>query len=136
MKTIEIIVASITALILFYIIIPKEDPQKIEPELHDYFDDYPLEYWHSTDDGGKVVWVRYRILQDDTRLWVRDMAGRIVHEQPFTLDKHDDGRDRIHKYRWKLYFTEWSDDILPGDYEIIVGSNLLNTTNLTTVITI
>ena len=136
MTKLEILVASITALILFYIIIPKEDPQKIEPELHDYFDDYPLEYWHGTDDGGKVVWVRYRILQDDTRLWVRDMAGRIVHEQPFTLDKHDDGRDRIHKYRWKLYFTEWSDDIIPGDYEIIVGSNLLNTTNLTTVITI
>jgi hypothetical protein len=136
MKSIEYIVGCLIVITLSYIFYPKTPPHQIEPESLDTFDDYPIEYWKSQDEGGDVVWVRYRILQDDTRLWVRDMAGRIVHETPFTLDRHDDGRDRIHKYRWKLYFTEWSTDILPGDYEIIVGSYLQNTTNLTTIITI
>ena len=64
------------------------------------------------------------------------MAGRIVHETPMEFDPYDDGRDRVHKHRWKLYYTEWSQDILPGDYEIVVGSYLQNTTNLVAYITI
>ena len=46
------------------------------------------------------------------------------------FDLYDDGRDRVHKHRWKLYYTEWSQDILPGDYEIVVGSRLQNSHNL------
>ena len=136
MKSIEYIVGCLIIITLSYVFYPKTPSNQIEPEAHDYFDDYPLEYWKSEDKDGDVVWVRFRILQDNTKLWVRDMAGRIVHETPMEFDLYDDGRDRIHKHRWKLYFTEWSQDIIPGDYEIIVGSNLLNTTNLTTVITI
>ena len=136
MKNIEIIISTLTVIILGYILYPKEEVRFIEPEIQDYFDDYPIEYWKDTDKGGNIVWVRYRILQDNTKLWVLNKNGVVIHQAPFELDRHDDGRDRIHKYRWKLYFTEWSEDIEPGDYQIVVGSFLVNTTNLITEITI
>ena len=41
-----------------------------------------------------------------------------------------------YKHRWKLYYTEWSQDILPGDYEIVVGSHLQNSQNLYMEVTI
>tara|TARA_B100000902_G_scaffold388523_1_gene434324 strand:+ start:539 stop:949 length:411 start_codon:yes stop_codon:yes gene_type:complete len=136
MKNIEILITSLIVVLLGYVIYPKGDAVMEEPEIQDYFDDYPIEYWKDTDDGGDIVWVRYRILQDNTKLWVLDNNGNVIHQAPFELDRHDDGRDRIHKYRWKLYFTEWSSDIEPGDYQIVVGSFLVNTTNLVTDITI
>ena len=136
MKSIEYIVACLIVITLSYVFYPKTPIREIEPETNNYFDEYPIEYWESTDDGGDIVWVRFRVLQDNTKLWVRDMAGRIVHEKPMEFDPYDDGRDRVHKHRWKLYHTEWSQDILPGDYEIVVGSYLQNTTNLVAYITI
>ena len=136
MKSIEYIVACLIVITLSYIFYPKTPITEIEPETNNYFDEYPIEYWESTDDGGDIVWVRFRVLQDNTKLWVRDMAGRIVHETPMEFDPYDDGRDRVHKHRWKLYHTEWSQDILPGEYEIVVGSYLQNTTNLVAYITI
>ena len=136
MKSIEYIVACLIVITLSYVFYPKTPIREIEPETNNYFDEYPIEYWESTDDGGDIVWVRFRVLQDNTKLWVRDMAGRIVHETPMEFDPYDDGGDRVHKHRWKLYYTEWSQDILPGDYEIVVGSYLQNTTNLVAYITI
>ena len=102
MKSIEYIVGCLIIITLSYVFYPKTPSNQIEPEAHDYFDDYPLEYWKGEDTGGDVVWVRFRILQDNTKLWVRDMAGRIVHETPMDFDLYDDGRDRIHINRWKL----------------------------------
>ncbi len=136
MNALEYIVTALIGITIVITLLSKPNDIVEEPEIQDYFDDYPIEYWHDTDEGGRVVWVRYRILQDDTKLWVLDLSGNIIHQAPFELDRHDDGRDRIHKYRWKLYFTEWSSDIEPGDYEIVVGSYLQNTTNLITEITI
>ena len=136
MKSIEYIVACLIVITLSYVFYPKTPIREIEPETNNYFDEYPIEYWESTDDGGDIVWVRFRVLQDNTKLWVRDMAGRIVHETPMEFDPYDDGRDRVHKHRWKLYYTEWSQNILPGDYEIVVGSHLQNSQNLYMEVTI
>ena len=136
MKSIEYIVACLIVVTLSYVFYPKTPIREIEPETNNYFDEYPIEYWESTDDGGDIVWVRFRVLQDNTKLWVLDKNGVVIHQAPFELDRHDDGIDRIHKYRWKLYFTEWSEDIEPGDYQIVVGSFLVNTNNLITEITI
>ena len=136
MKSIEYIVACLIVITLSYVFYPKTPITEIEPETNNYFDEYPIEYWESTDDGGDIVWVRFRVLQDNTKLWVRDMAGRIVHETPMEFDPYDDGRDRVHKHRWKLYYTEWSQDISPGDYEIVVGSHLQNSQNLYIEVTI
>ena len=136
MKSIEYIVACLIVITLSYVFYPKTPIREIEPETNNYFDEYPIEYWESTDDGGDIVWVRFRVLQDNTKLWVRDMTGRIVHETPMEFDPYDDGRDRVHKHRWKLYYTEWSQNILPGDYEIVVGSHLQNSQNLYMEVTI
>ena len=50
MKTIEIIITSLIALTILFTFLPKET-KITEPEIQDYFDDYPLEYWRDTDDG-------------------------------------------------------------------------------------
>lgn len=130
MNTRELITGLSLLIVLAYILSPKPDSKSTQPDLQDYFEDYPLEYWKDTDEGGEIIWVRFRVLQDNTKLWVRDMAGRIVHETPMEFDLYDNGRDRVHKHRWKLYYTEWSQDISPGKYEIVVGSHLQNSTNL------
>ena len=129
MNIIEYIIATIIAIIIITSLFPEKEKIQ-EQEIQDYFEDYPLEYWHDTDKGGDVIWVRFRVLQDNTKLWVLDSNGYIVHETPMEFDLYDDGRDRVHKHRWKLYYTEWSQDILPGDYEIVVGSHLQNSQNL------
>ena len=135
MNIIEYIIATIIAIIIITSLFPEREKIQ-EPETQDYFEDYPLEYWRDTDKGGEVIWVRFRVLQDNTKLWVLDSNGRIVHETPMEFDLYDDGRDRVHKHRWKLYYTEWSQDISPGDYEIVVGSHLQNSQNLYIEVTI
>ena len=87
----EIIIASLTALILFYIIIPKED-KKIKQELA-VTDESPIQVkrdTHETWDGsiGEFIEVKYKVEKPNTKLWVRDMAGRIVHEQGYTMNPY------------------------------------------------
>ena len=52
MKSIEYIVGCLIVITLSYIFYPKTPSHKIEPEMLDTFDDYPIEYWKSQDDGG------------------------------------------------------------------------------------
>ena len=54
----------------------------------------------------------------------------------YTRTDIDDGRDRIHKQHGNYILQSGLHDVLPGEYEIIVGSYLQNTTNLVTYITI
>ena len=88
------------------------------------FDDYPLVAWQTTDkDGRECVKVKYRVLKEKTRLFMYNSEGKKVHHQPISLSPHGDGRDRVETYVWKLYRTEWTDRIPPGEYIIIVGTD-------------
>ena len=88
------------------------------------FDDYPLIAWQTTDkDGKECVKVKYRVLKEKTRLFMYNSKGKKVHHQPISLSPHRDGRDRVETYVWKLYRTEWTDRIPPGEYIIIVGTD-------------
>ena len=131
----EIIIASLTALILFYIIIPKED-KKIKQELV-VTDESPIQVkrdTHETWDGsiGEFIEVKYKVEKPNTKLWVRDMAGRVVHEQGYTMNPYPaeyERPDRINTYQWRLYKSQYSNYIQPGEYEIIVGTNLNSSQN-------
>jgi hypothetical protein len=86
------------------------------------FYQYPLEAWQTENKDGDIVKIKYLVEQENTKVRVYDSQGKIVHEQPFDLDRHRDGRERIMTYNWKLYKTEWSQNITPGIYTITVGT--------------
>ena len=91
MNKIEIVISSLIALILLYIFIPKD---KIQIEKEEITSEIPsIEAWKDTHekwDGtdGDVLKIKYIVETQNTKLWVRDMAGRIIHETPFTIDPY------------------------------------------------
>ena len=94
-----------------------------EPNMED-FEWFPLQAWQTTDiSGGDAVKIRYRVEKENTRLYMINSKGKIVHQQPISFDPFRDGRDRIETYVWKLYRTEWTSQIAPGEYMIIVGTD-------------
>ena len=97
---------------------------KSAPNIHteEAFYQFPLEAWQSENDDGDIVKIKYLVEEENTKVRVYDSQGKKVHEQPFDLDRHKDGRERIMTYNWKLYKTEWSQNIVPGTYTIIVGT--------------
>ena len=86
------------------------------------FYEYPLVAWQTENKDGDIVKIKYLVEEENTKVRVYDSQGKKVHEQPFDLDRHRDGRERIMTYNWKLYKTEWSQDIYPGTYTIVVGT--------------
>ena len=101
----------------------KSEDQTTQIPTVENFDEFPLMAWQTLDkDGGSCVKVRYAIMRDNTKLYMFDNAGTVVHEQPLILSPYKDGRDRVETYVWKLYRTEWSDYIAPGLYYITVGT--------------
>ena len=140
MNKLEIIIASLTALVVLYIIIPK-DKKDLEPEVT-VEENLPIVAWLDTQehpwDGTMrdVVRIKYLVESENTILWVRDMAGRIVHVTPFKVSPYKHKPNRIHEYVWRLYESKRSEYIPPGDYEIIVGTNINNTSNYWIPITI
>ena len=86
------------------------------------FYEYPLVAWQTENKDGDIVKIKYLVEEENTKVRVYDSQGKKVHEQPFDLDRHRDGRERIMTYNWKLYKTEWSQNIVPGTYTIIVGT--------------
>ena len=78
--------------------------------------------WQTENKDGDIVKIKYLVEEENTKVRVYDSQGKKVHEQPFDLDRHRDGRERIMIYNWKLYKTEWSQNIVPGTYTIIVGT--------------
>ena len=86
------------------------------------FYQYPLVAWQTENKDGDIVKIKYLVEEENTKVRVYDSQGKMVHEQPFDLDRHRDGRERIMTYNWKLYKTEWSQNIVPGTYPIIVGT--------------
>ena len=102
-----------------------DEPHSVttEPNMED-FEFFPLQAWQTTDiSGGDAVKIRYRVEKENTRLYMINSKGKIVHQQPISFDPFRDGRDRIETYVWKLYRTEWTSQIAPGEYMIIVGTD-------------
>jgi len=92
------------------------------PSMEDFYD-FPLVSWSAYDkDGGPCVKIRYAIQRDNTKLYMFDSIGSLVHQTPLQLSPYKDGRERIETYVWKLYRTEWSEQIEPGLYTIVVGT--------------
>ena len=112
-------------LVLFFIIsdadiIDRQNVSNVPSE--EAFYQYPLVAWQTENKDGDIVKIKYLVEEENTKVRVYDSQGKKVHEQPFDLDRHKDGRDRIMTYNWKLYRTEWSKNIVPGTYTIIVGT--------------
>jgi hypothetical protein len=103
----------------------KEDdlPIQVERPSHAEFLIYPVDAWQTTDkQGGECVKIRYLVENDKTKLYMVDRNNKVVHSQPISLNPNKDGRERIETYVWRLYRTEWTDRIAPGQYQIIVGT--------------
>ena len=94
-----------------------------EPSMED-FDWFPLQAWQTTDVHGKdCVKIKYKVEKDNTRLYMINTKGKMVHKQPISFSPFNDGRERIETYVWKLYRTEWTSQVAPGEYQIIVGTD-------------
>lgn len=124
---IELILISAICFTLGFIIFFRgsDEPQSVisEPSMED-FDFFPLQAWQTTDkDGGEAIKIKYKVEDENTRLYMINTKGKVVHKQPISLDPFRDGRERIETYVWKLYRTEWTAQIAPGEYQIIVGTD-------------
>ena len=112
---------------LTYIFKPEEEVKKEVVINEDSFEIFPLMAWKSTHkkwdgDEGNIVKIKYRVTSSNTKLWIYDTeTDRLVHEQPLIRDPWPDGRHRDFTYVWKLYKTERTQYIPPGEYEIRVG---------------
>ena len=90
------------------------------------FEDYPLVAWRDThkkwnDEIGNVVKIRYRVKSQNTKIWVIDSNFVVVHEQSLKRDPKPDGTPRDFTWTWKLYKSERTQYIKPGNYTIVVG---------------
>ena len=100
-----------------------ESPNETEPSIEEFYR-YPLQAWQTTDvHGGDCVKIKYKIQKENTRLYMYNSQGKIVHMSPISLDPFKDGRERIETYVWKLYRTEWTSQTAPGEYQIVVGTD-------------
>ena len=101
----------------------KDELQKVKPPSMKEFDNHPIVAWAAYDrKGGPCVKIRYKVQRDKTRLYMFAENGKLVHQTPLALDRFKDGRERTETYVWKLYRTEWTSNIDPGYYTIVVGT--------------
>ena len=113
------------ALCIGYVVFaPSKDTiPKVTPPSMLEFDEHPIVAWTAYDrKGGPCVKIRYKVQRDNTRLYMFDDNGKLVHQTPLALDRFKDGRERTETYVWKLYRTEWTSNIDPGYYTIVVGT--------------
>tara|TARA_B100000902_G_scaffold169644_1_gene164179 strand:+ start:878 stop:1315 length:438 start_codon:yes stop_codon:yes gene_type:complete len=113
------------ALALGYVVFapdPEAIPKVKVPSMEN-FQTHPVIAWKAYDvKGGPCVKVRYEIQRDNTKLYMFNEFGKLVHQTPLSLSPYKDGRKRTETYVWKLYRTEWTSDIPPGNYTIVVGT--------------
>ena len=115
-----------------YFTIGNEDVKpEVVIDMSDY-EDFPLMAWFDTEekwDGSiqPIVKIKYRVFDHNSRIWVYNANGYVVHKQPYDRDPKDDGTPRDFTYSWRLYKSEWSDKIEPGDYTIKMGYDTKNT---------
>ena len=139
MNKLEIILSSLIAITLIYVIIPKDKSVVTQEET--VVEIPAIEAWidtHEKWDGniGDIVKIKFLVESPRTKLWVRDMAGRIVRELPFYVGPLPNKPNRVYGHVWKLYDSERTEYIFPGDYEIIVGTHINNSNNYSLNITI
>ena len=120
----ELVLFGLIMITLGFVFFGSDEPDKVQKEpTIDSFYEYPLQAWQTTDlRGGDCIKIRYMITKPKTRLVMIDSNGKRVHMQPISLSPRD-GEDRIETYVWKLYRTEWTDKISPGEYLIVVGTD-------------
>ena len=122
----KIVIVLITAVIVFIYWPVDERVVDDTPIIGQEFEEYPLIAWKSTHKKwngthADIVKIRYRVTHDKTFIQVLNDEGKVVHRQPYERGPWDDGRSRDFTYVWMLYATEdYSDDILPGEYQIQV----------------
>jgi len=122
--TLELVVGALILGVLAFAFFGNDEPAKIqkEPTIDDFYE-FPLQTWQTTDlQGGDCIKIRYMVTKPKTRLIMINSEGVRVHMQPISLSPRK-GEDRIEVYVWKLYRTEWTDKISPGEYLIIVGTD-------------
>lgn len=112
------------AFFLGYVILgPDETTPTVKAPSMEGFYEHPLVAWAAYDkDGGPCIKVRYTVQRNKTKLYMFDSTGAVVHQTPLSLSPFKDGRERTETYVWKLYRTEWSSNIEPGLYSIVVGT--------------
>jgi len=122
-----LIVLICIVLSLAYLTKPVEEVKEKFTINEDSFNIFPLIAWKSTHEAwnGKeedIVKIKYRVTRNNTKLWIYDVeTDELVHEQSLIRDPWPDGRHRDFTYVWKLYKTERTQYIPPGEYEIRVG---------------
>ena len=122
--TLELVVGALILGVLAFAFFGNDEPAKIqkEPTIDDFYE-FPLQTWQTTDlQGGDCIKIRYMVTKPNTRLIMINSEGVRVHMQPISLSPRR-GEDRIEVYVWKLYRTEWTDKISPGEYLVIVGTD-------------
>jgi len=122
-----ILIASISVVLVFTFVDFGDEPTKEEVIMESFdYEDFPLVAWFDTEekwDGSMqhVVKIKYRVFNHNSRIWIYDINGSVVHKQPYDRDPKDDGTPRDFTYSWRLYKSEWSDAIQSGDYTIRMG---------------
>ena len=101
----------------------KDEIPTVKTPSMEAFEEHPIIAWRAYDNqGGPCIKVRYKIQRYKTKLYMFNENGKLVHQTPLSLDPFSDGRERTETYVWKLYRTEWSSNISPGYYTIVVGT--------------
>ncbi len=120
----ELTIGGLIMVTLGFVFFRDSEPTKIqkEPTIDDFYE-FPLQAWQTTDlQGGDCMKIRYMVTKPNTRLIMINSEGVRVHMQPISLSPRK-SEDRIEVYVWKLYRTEWTDKISPGEYLVIVGTD-------------
>jgi|TARA_R110002110_G_scaffold46729_8_gene140933 hypothetical protein len=122
-----ILIASISAILVFTFADFSGKSTKKEVTIDESaYENFPLIAWFDTEEKwdetiGDVVKIKYRVFDENSRIWVYNANGYVVHKQPYDRDPKDDGTPRDFTYSWRLYESEWSDEIEPGNYTITLG---------------
>ena len=120
----ELTIGGLIMVTLGFVFFRDSEPTKVqkEPTINDFYE-FPLQAWQTTDlQGGDCMKIRYMVTKPNTRLIMINSQGVRVHMQPISLSPRN-REDRIEVYVWKLYRTEWTDKISPGEYLVIVGTD-------------
>ena len=120
----ELTIGGLIMVTLGFVFFRDSEPTKVqkEPTIDDFYE-FPLQAWQTTDlQGGDCMKIRYMVTKPNTRLIMINSEGVRVHMQPISLSPRN-REDRIEVYVWKLYRTEWTDKISPGEYLVIVGTD-------------
>jgi len=120
----ELTIGGLIMVTLGFVFFRDSEPTKVqkEPTINDFYE-FPLQAWQTTDlQGGDCMKIRYMVTKPNTRLIMINSEGVRVHMQPISLSPRK-SEDRIEVYVWKLYRTEWTDKISPGEYLVIVGTD-------------